>query len=413
MGESVAEIELPDGDPGAVRDAARGLGAISAAFESGGATAQRALGLVGGWTGFASMGFRDSCASYSEAGEAAREACRDAAVAVGRYGDRLTDARERVRKLQAEAEDCLERLKAAQRRESDAAEREQSARTRAQDAALRSPLDGGLSLGEHAGALNDAEAAAGDRIRAGRAVAAEREEHERLKGLAKDEREDVKEAGQEAARAVTGAEGRLPEVTYPPPPAQPDTKPADGGGLLNTLGELSGINDAGRAIKDIGDGDILGALGHAAMAAPTPFGKAAKGGKLAKEGLEQATKQSAKHSDDAAGAAGRGASAAPDGSGTVVKLPDGSIIRRGADGRMRRTDADGNVLPSPRDEAKDITYKGEQLRREDELMERQQSTEPARSQRPVPVTKREKAVEIGRLLLDGAAELRKLKDLDQ
>jgi len=400
VGESVAEIELPDGDPGAVRDAARGLGAISAAFESGGATAQRALGLVGGWTGFASMGFRDSCASYSEAGEAAREACRDAAVAVGRYGDRLTDARERVRKLQAEAEDCLERLKAAQRRESDAAEREQSARTRAQDAALRSPLDGGLSLGEHAGALNDAEAAAGDRIRAGRAVAAEREEHERLKGLAKDEREDVKEAGQEAARAVTGAERRLPEVTYPPPPAQPDTKPADGGGgLLNTLGELSGINDAGRAIKDIGDGDILGALGHAAMAAPTPFGKAAKGGKLAKEGVEQATKQSAKHSDDAAGAAGRGAGRAPPKAppGTVVRGPDGRIISRaGDDGALRQ------VNPEQRKEI--IGDAREELDKAGQFVEKLGSDARHGAPPPPVRTKRQTAAEILRLLAKGLDE---------
>lgn len=396
MGETVAEIELPDGDPGAVRDAARGLGAISAGFESGGATAERALGLVGGWTGFASMGFRDSCASYREAGEAAREACRDAAVATGRYGDRLADARERVRKLQGEAEDRLARLKAAQRRESDAAEREQSARTRAQDAALRSPLDGGLSLGEQAGALNEAEAAAGDRVRAGRAVAAEREEHEWLKKLAEDERNDVKDAGREAARAVSGAEGLLPEVTYPPPPAQPDTKPADGGGgLLNTLGELSGINDAGRAINDIGDGDILGALGHAAMAAPTPFGKAAKGGKLAKEGLEQATK----HGDDAAGAAGRGAGGAPPKAppGTVVRGPDGRIISRaGDDGVLRQ------VNPEQRKEI--IGDAREELDKAGQFVEKL-GRDARHGAPPPPVrTKRQTAAEILRLLAKGLEE---------
>lgn len=83
--------------------------------------------------------------------------------------------------------------------------------------------------------------------------------------------------------------------------------PVGAGDIVSGAGkaadEVSGFKDARAAVGDLAGGDILGALGHAAFAVPGA-GKILKGGKLAKEGIEDAVeaggKKAAREGDDLA-----------------------------------------------------------------------------------------------------------------
>src|SRR4051812_37954566 len=113
---SVAGIELPPGDPGAVEDAAASFARASADFAKTGETAQRAVRLVPAWQGIASITFRDSCGTYAGAAAAGKDACREVAIALRRYGHQLEEARTEVRSLQRQAQDCVDRINAANQR---------------------------------------------------------------------------------------------------------------------------------------------------------------------------------------------------------------------------------------------------------------------------------------------------------
>lgn len=125
------------------------------------------------WQDLASLSFRDSCATYEEAGAAAPAACDRAAAAVRRYGEVFEEGYERVKRLQREGEDC-----------------------------------------EQLRAQNEADAA--------------REELEHLKVKAGEEHEKIEEAGREAGLAVEDARSELPAVEFPSPPAAAGGIPAGG-----------------------------------------------------------------------------------------------------------------------------------------------------------------------------------------
>jgi len=228
--EVIAGIALPEGRPGAAEEVAATLMQAAAGFSDTAATVQRALAQVPSWHGVAALAYNERCTSYEQAAKAAEDACERAGVEVRRYGAIYDEAYARIQRLQREAEDCLERLKIAEREAAEAAVREQAARERATDAALRSPLDGGVSLAEHASALREADAAGDDRRRYEAQAAAEREELERLQRQAVKEHERIREAGREAAGAVRAATAEMPRVG--PPPGAP------GGGGAQSRQEL-------------------------------------------------------------------------------------------------------------------------------------------------------------------------------
>lgn len=241
MPEVVAGIALPEGDPGAAFDVAQTLAAASRGFERTRSVTQAAVAAVPSWQGLASLSFRNSCATYEQAGEVATAACDRASTAVRRYGEVFEEGYERVKRLQREAEDCEERLEEAERRVRDASGRGQAARERATDAMLRSPLDGGLSLAQQASAQREAEDAEADRRRAQNEADAAREELERLKMKAEEEHEKIEEAGREAGLAVEDAQRGLPAAEFPSPPAAAGGIPA--GGRLK-------VPDPGESVAD-------------------------------------------------------------------------------------------------------------------------------------------------------------------
>lgn len=220
MAGAVAGIELPEGDPGAVSDAARGLRGVAAGFGGTGQVTQRAVASVPSWEGAASINFQSRCGDYTDAAGAAQTACQTGSVALTRFAERLEEGRERVKRLQEEAEECLRRIAAADDRAAQAGDREASANQGAFEASFAP--DAGAS----AVALRDqADRAAGERRQAEDEAQRARDELERLREKAREEREAVKEAADAAASEVTSAVAELPAVVW--------AGPFGGGSLLS------------------------------------------------------------------------------------------------------------------------------------------------------------------------------------
>ncbi len=220
MAGAVAGIELPEGDPGAVSDAARGLRGVAAGFAGTGQVTQRALGSVPSWEGAAAISFQSRCGDHADAAAAAQGACERGSAVLSRFAERLEDGRERVRRLQERAEDCLRRIAAADDRAAEAGDREASANLMAFQASFAP--DAGASA---AGLRDQADQAGAERRQAEHEAQRARDELERLRQKAHEEREAVKEAADAAASQVSSAVSGLPEVTW--------AGPFGGGSLLS------------------------------------------------------------------------------------------------------------------------------------------------------------------------------------
>lgn len=337
---AVAGIELPEGDPGAVEQAAQALRKCAGGFERAAGTAARAAASVGSWDGAASFNFRSHCGSYREAADAAAGVAEQGAQALTRYARVLEEARDRVRELQERAAECVERIRAAERAAADAAQRAASASHMAYQASFLSGADAGAL---RAGYQQQADDAWGEQARALDRAAEARDELERLRRQAQDERERAKEAASRAAGQVSSVGGDLPTVAFPgqaPAPvtgngARP-TPPAfllgrggtpgaqvtamtdeereqlaayeealreyegDGPpGIVRLAGDLLGISDAKQAGEDFNDGNIIGGVFHTALA--WPGGKLLK---LGKEGIEEGAERIGKEATEEAGERG-------------------------------------------------------------------------------------------------------------
>jgi hypothetical protein len=353
---AVAGIELPEGNPGAVDNAAALLTRAAGDFDSAASTVRQAEGGVGTWRGLAWFNFSDRCGTHSEAGRAGGDACQKAAVALCRYGRELEDARQRVRELQRKGEECLQRIGAADARAGIAAVQETAAQLRG--------FYGGLTGGADAGTLQaaarrDAQEARAAREAAQREAEAAREELRRLQERAEREREQVKSKARATAGTVRAAAGLLPTVNYPPPPPAPQVEEEDGGGLFGDVlgvvhGGLDGLGfiPAAGAIPDLINAGIYGLEGKGgdalwSVGAAVPlFGDGAKAGKIAKEGIEAATKAS-RAADAARGVVRVGGRELP---AYTQKEGAQGIIRAGDEDVALRSGYDGpaDQLPRPR-----------------------------------------------------------------
>jgi hypothetical protein len=76
----VGEIALPEGDPGAVEDAAVRLKGIGGGFDQLGGTIDRAAAPLSSWKGLASLEFNHACVTYRGAADQADTACTAAAA---------------------------------------------------------------------------------------------------------------------------------------------------------------------------------------------------------------------------------------------------------------------------------------------------------------------------------------------
>jgi hypothetical protein len=216
----------------------------------------------------ASFSFRDRCAGYQDAAAAAEAACAQAAGVLRRYGERLEEGRDRVRRLQERAQECLERIRLAEARAADAADRAAFASHMAYQSSLGSPADAGATAAafraqadeawlESAAAESDAQAA--------------RDELERLRQAAEDERQLVLESGRVAAGMVASAEAGLPTVAVAAPaapapaPEEEEDKPwwEDAAGALGdaaswTGGQVVGFGKGvGEGVVGIGEGGVM------------------------------------------------------------------------------------------------------------------------------------------------------------
>jgi hypothetical protein len=268
MGASVAGIALPEGDPGSAADAAAGLRSAAGGFERTGGITQRAVAGTPGWDGMASFSFRDRCAGYLDASAAAQAACGQAANTLRRYGERLEEGRDRVRRLQERAEECLERIRIAEARAADAADRAAVASRMAYQSSFGSAADAGATAAAFRAQAADAwaEGAAAEAD-----AQAARDELERLRRAAEDERELVREAGRVAAGMVASAESGLPMVSVLAPaapaaaPPEEEDKPfwEDAAGALGdaaswTGGQLVGLGKGfGEGVVGIGEGGLM------------------------------------------------------------------------------------------------------------------------------------------------------------
>jgi uncharacterized protein YukE len=353
MPAAVAGIALPEGNPGAIFDAARELASIAGAFESGGATVGNGVAAVGSWQGQASDSFRALAGSYQEAAGGAAAVLQEMAGAVRDYGREFREAYERIKRLQEQAEECLREIDLWEARRDDAAARESAARTRAVQAMLSSPADlSGASLAAQADALAEADAAAGERAAAELRLADLRDRLEQLRREGERERERALQAERRAAAQVMSSAGGFPAIGMPGGPASgagpsglspamsmvpavyrggAKTEPAvyrggartmfagdfisdllgfsrevdremgpvdeainDGVEKVEGVGkEVTGIADAERSWDAFGRGDIFGGLFYGALA--SPFGKF---GKPLKEGAELGGGVIARRADD-------------------------------------------------------------------------------------------------------------------
>lgn len=230
MAESVAGIEMPEGDPGAVSAAASGLRSAGGGFESARGTVARAAASVPSWSGHAAFAFAHRCGTYGSAARAADAACEQAAGALRRYGKVLSEAREEVRGLQRRGETCVTEIDQAEARAAEASDRHMTASHMAYQASVASGADAGATA---AAFRTQADDALLDRDRALGEAQRARDELHRLRDRAERERERVLQAGRTAAGDVEAATGSLPSVTW--------TGSGVGGTVVSSRGETVSV----------------------------------------------------------------------------------------------------------------------------------------------------------------------------
>ena len=212
MAESVAGIELPEGDPGAVAAAASGLRATGGGFDDARGTVSRAAASVPSWSGHAAFAFANRCGTYGTAARSADAACERAAGALRRYGHVLSEARQEVRALQRRGETCMAEMERAEAHVAEATERHIAYSRMAYQASLASGADAGATAAAFRVQADDAIL---DRDRALGEAERARDELHRLRDRAEQERERVLRAGRSAAGEVEAAAGSLPSVSWP------------------------------------------------------------------------------------------------------------------------------------------------------------------------------------------------------
>jgi hypothetical protein len=275
MGDTVAGISLPPGNPGSIEDAAQGLKRVASGFTQAGDTARAAASSVS-WTGTASEAFGARTGDYEDASRKADTAAMQAAGVLTRFARRLEEGIDRVKRLQDRAQDAQERMKAATDAAIAAGVRESAARTRAAAITVTDILDvTGSSLADQSAALQEADDAAAERVRYEGIADRARDELEQLREEARQEREAVKDAATAAAGELNGAQNGLPVLYH--------------GGMYGTAGAMED-----RVLTGVRNGDysVLEGLDLDTMDEDT---QQAVGAEIAKD-ADQASYNEGEHS---------------------------------------------------------------------------------------------------------------------
>jgi hypothetical protein len=209
VGETVAGIEAPDGDPGAVRDAAASLRKAAGGFQLVGNAVTRAGAAVGPWDGIASFMFRMTSGGIVVDADGGGEACDMAAVALDNFAERLADAKKDIVQMQKAGVELETQRDRALQLAAEAQDRLAGALAAMPAAALGAAGDGGAEMTRLQGQV---EQAGTDALHYAGAAGAAEDALERLRGKARDRLEALERDGDAAAGRVRAAYGRLPEV---------------------------------------------------------------------------------------------------------------------------------------------------------------------------------------------------------
>jgi hypothetical protein len=209
VGETVAGIEAPDGDPGAVRDAAVSLRKASGGFRMVGGAVKRAGSAVGIWDGVASFMFHITSADIVLGANSGDDACGMAATALDIYAERLADAKKDIEQMQKAGLELESQRDTALQLAAEARERAAGALAAMPMAALGSAGDGGAELNRLQG---QAEQAGAEALNYAGAAGAAEDALDRLRGKARERLEALERDGDAAAARVRAAHGALPEV---------------------------------------------------------------------------------------------------------------------------------------------------------------------------------------------------------
>jgi hypothetical protein len=209
VGETVAGIEAPDGDPGAVRDAAVSLRKASGGFRMVRGAVRRAGAAVVIWDGWASFVFHLTSGNIANDASSGDDACGMAAHALDVYADRLADAKKDIEQMQTAGLELESQRDRALQLAQDAGERLAGALAAMPMAALGSGGDGGAELSRLQG---EAQQAGADAAQYAGAAGAAEDALERLRAKARDRLEALEQDGDAAAGRVRAAYGSLPEV---------------------------------------------------------------------------------------------------------------------------------------------------------------------------------------------------------
>jgi uncharacterized protein YukE len=113
--DAFAGIEVPEGDPGALNDAAGQFGAVAAALSGTAGQLRGMPGQLSSWSGPASVSFAGTCLTNGTACDAAVEALGQAEHAARAYAGKLKTAKEHAREAIKDARDAQHRIDQAER----------------------------------------------------------------------------------------------------------------------------------------------------------------------------------------------------------------------------------------------------------------------------------------------------------
>jgi hypothetical protein len=238
--ESFAGITVPEGEPGALNDAAGEFGSIAGTLAGTAGELRGMPGTMASWSGPASVNYAGSCLTNSTACDAAVVALGQAEHAARVYSFKLKAAQERARRAIDDARDAQGRIDQAEREIAAAQQRRSAAATAAAYAAKQVSISLAAGMPDpgaeamRSQAESDAAAAADDEARARRELEHARDDLERAQRRGHEAMDDARDAAQAAAAAFGAAAGSSPAYAMAGGPAAASGGPP---GWWNTKNE--------------------------------------------------------------------------------------------------------------------------------------------------------------------------------
>jgi uncharacterized protein YukE len=203
MAETFAGITVPEGEPGAVRDAAQTFRGLAGSLHGVGGDIRAVPGMVSDWQGLAASAFHGTAPTNGSCIDAAAEAMTTCAEAARTYAEELEDAQKEAEAAIEEARDAQRRIDQAQSDLENALSAQITASDQIMSASTR--MSSGLP---DPGASADLDAATTAMSTAQNAESDARRRLERAQEdlrLAQKRGEKAEQAAKDAARAAAGA----------------------------------------------------------------------------------------------------------------------------------------------------------------------------------------------------------------